>query len=227
MKKCISILVPLVAFVVFLSCAPKAEPTKTVAPAGQPSVAIVAFLQGEVVIDEKPAEIGQSVAVRARIRTGPDASCELVYNGKNAIRLGKNTEAVIDFAAATAEIELNRGGVTSVLRKLGKVAGTDSFRIRTGTAVAGVRGTSFCVWADATSTYVCACNGTVHTEDAKGGNELTLTAAHHLAKLYTAAGQSISVEAAGMAHHDDHAVESLAERIGESVDWTVVDRGGN
>lgn len=117
---------------------------------------------------------------------------------------------------------LEKGGVTSVLRKLSAAAGDDSFRIRTKAAIAGVRGTSFCVWSDGVVSYICACNGTIRTIDAQGSNELILSATHHSARLYTPEGRIIAVREAGMEHHTDESVESLAARIGERIDWTVL-----
>jgi len=183
----------------------------------------VVYLEGEVEIDGKEAEIGMVLGERPLVRTGPASSCEIVFAGKNAVRVSQNAVATLDFSKAVVAIDLEKGGVTGVLRKLATVAGEDSFRVRTEGAVAGVRGTSLCVWADASSTYICACNGSVHTEDAKGNQEFTLEASHHLAKLYAKNGDSISVEAAGMLHHTDESVESLARRIGESIDWSVPD----
>ncbi len=195
----------------------------SVAPAAPVVRGRVVFMEGDVEIDGKSAEIGTELGARSVVRTGPGANCEIVFADKNAVRVSQNATATLDFSRSVVEIELEKGGVTSVLRKLSAVAGDDSFRIRTQGAVAGVRGTSLCVWADANSTYVCACNGTVHTVDAKGGNEFTLEASHHSAKVYARAGEGISVEAAGMLHHTDESVESLAARIGEKIDWTAPD----
>ncbi len=193
------------------------------APAAPAVRGRVVFMEGDVEIDGRAAEIGTELGARSVVRTGPGANCEIVFADKNAVRVSQNATATLDFSRTIVQIDLEKGGVTSVLRKLAAASGDDSFRIRTAGAVAGVRGTSLCVWADATSTYVCACNGTVHTVDAKGGNEFTTEASHHQAKIYSRAGESISVEAAGMLHHTDESVESLAARIGEKIDWTVPD----
>jgi hypothetical protein len=181
----------------------------------------VVFFEGEVKVDGERAEIGRELGARTRIETGPGASCEIVFDGKNAIRIGQGSKAVLDLSGIVKELKLERGGATSVLRKLGKVAGKDSFRVRTRSAVAGVRGTSFCVWADGSRTYVCACNGEIRTIDAAGSNELDLESAHHAARSYALKGSEYYVAPAGIEHHSDASVESLAARIGESVDWTV------
>jgi hypothetical protein len=183
----------------------------------------VVFLEGEVRINGEATDIGALLDARARIETGPGASCEIVFDRKNALRVGQNAVATLDFSGKVKEVAIEKGGLTSVLRKLGKIKGSDSFRVTTATAVAAVRGTSFCVWVDETSTYVCACNGSVRTIDARGGNVQSLKAAHHVARVYTAAGDSIAVAPAGVEHHSDASVESLAARIDESINWKKID----
>jgi len=187
------------------------------------SRATVVFFEGAVKVDGASPEIGMALASKALIETGPGASCEIVFNGRNAIRVSQNAIAALDFSGIIKEVSLKKGGLTSVLRKLGKIAGTDSFRVDTPTAVAGVRGTSFCVWADESSTYVCACNGTVRTIDAKGSNEQILSASHHVARNYVKNGDGIDMAPAGVEHHSDASVGSLAKRISEKVDWTKLE----
>ncbi len=212
-------LVWLVFFVATATVSASAAAEKEIArPA--PRVGHLVYMEGDVSINGKEAELGQILAVKSIIVTAANSSCEIVFNDKNIFRITQNAQATLDFSSSVVEIGLEKGGVTSVLRKLDKVAGNDSFRIRSGNAVAGVRGTSFCVWADENTTYVCACNRSVHTEDAKGGNEFSLTATHHSAKLYTRSGTSFRSENAGMLHHSDESVESLAARIEEQIDWS-------
>jgi hypothetical protein len=181
------------------------------------------YLEGSVEIDGKEAEIGQKLDSIVTVTTGDAASCEIVFADKNVFRVAQNARATIDFSKPLVEIDLEAGGVSSVLRKLATVAGADSFRVKTQGAVAGVRGTSFCVWTDETRSYVCACNGTVHTIDARGSNEFTITAAHHSAKFYTRSGDGFTVEEAGVEFHDDADLESLAARVGETIDWSTPD----
>jgi hypothetical protein len=195
-----------------------ALPASAASPRGS-----VVFFEGDVKVDGVPAEIGKELGDKASIETGPGASCEIVFDGKNAIRIGQNSVAKLDFSGIAREIKLERGGVTAVLRKLGKIAGSDSFRVATPTAVAGVRGTSFCVWAEKDETYICACNGEVRSIDAAGANELDLKSAHHAGRYYVKKGYSTEVAPAGVEHHSDASVESLAARIGERIDWTKPD----
>ena len=183
----------------------------------------VVFLEGSVTIDGKAAEIGQTLGATSRIETGPASTCDIVFDGRNAVRVSQNSLALLDFSRLVKEVELKKGGVTAVLKKLEKLADKDSFRITAPVAVAGVRGTSFCVWTDETTSYICACNGTVSTLDAAGANEEILSSAHHVARLYTRVDGSITKLPAGLAHHDDTVVQKVADNIGYTLDWTKID----
>jgi hypothetical protein len=212
------------ALVLTLGCAPKKSAASAAPPAPAAAArASVVFFEGEVKIDGTAAEIGRELGAKADVETGPNASCDIVFDGKNAVRVGQSSSVLLDFSGIVKEVSIKKGGLTSVLRKLSQVAGSDSFRVTTPTAVAGVRGTSFCVWVEEGLTYVCACNGSVRTIDAMGANALDLSAAHHTAREYTKKGAAILVTNAGVEHHDDASVESLAARIGEKIDWTKQD----
>jgi hypothetical protein len=208
-------------------CPSKKGPVAAGAPASNasatPTRGKVVYLEGEVKIDGAAAEIGQELGAKARIETGPNATCEIVFDEKNALRVSQNAIASLDFSGIVKEVSLKKGGLSSVLRKLGQVAGQDGFRVVSDTAVAAVRGTCFCVWVDEKSTYVCACNGSVRTIDAKGSNELMISAAHHSARNYVKDGSAVHIAIAGIEHHSDASMESLAARIGEKIDWTQKD----
>jgi len=183
----------------------------------------VALAEGDVRIDGKKADIGRRLGAVALVETGKDSRCDIVFGGGNAVSFGPYARARIDFSSPSIALRLERGGVTSVLKKLEKIVGRAPFDISTPEAVAAVRGTSFYVWRYGHQTYVCACNGRVHFEDAMGGNKLDVAAAHHLGKIFTERNGAITVTDAGMLHHDDASVESVAKDIGYSIDWTKID----
>jgi len=201
-----------------------AEAAPAVATLSPASTVEVAFLQGEVLIDGKAAELGDALPKSFIVQTGPGARCDLVFNGGNVLSVGQNGLAEFDFASLVATVRLERGGLSSVLKKLESLAAKDSFIVNTESAVAGVRGTSFCVWVDENSSYICACNGAVRTIDANGSNEELLEASHHTARLYSKAGTAISKETAAMLHHTDELLESVASRIGYVIDWSRIDQ---
>lgn len=183
----------------------------------------VALVSGSVKIDGGAADIGQSLNAVVLVETGPSSRCDIVFGGGNAVSFGQNTRAWIDFSAPTIALRLERGGVTSVLKKLEKLVGKTSFDISTPQTLAGVRGTSFCVWCAAGETYVCACNGRVHFQDPRGGNVEDLASAHHAGRIYAEKDGKIVVSEAGVLHHDDASVESVAKDIGYTIDWSRVD----
>jgi hypothetical protein len=207
-----------VAFALVLALAPASF------AAGPSSRGVVVYFEGEVRVNGSAVDIGLEVGPAIRVETGPASFCEIVFDDKNAIRVTQNSDATLDLSGLRKRVDLKKGGVTSVLRKLKKVAFGDSYTIATSTAVAAVRGTSFCVWADSESTYVCACNGSVRTVDAKGANSRTLASSHHTARIYARKGASIELSEAGLEHHGDGDIETLAARIGESVDWSRIDK---
>jgi len=183
----------------------------------------VAYVKGEVKIDGAAADLGVELPSLVLVETGVGARVDLVFGGGNVLSVGQNTRARFDFASPTINIKLERGGVTSVLKKLEKLVDKVPFNVSTQLAVAAVRGTSFCVWCDADSTYVCACNGRVGIEDAEHGNRLDLAAAHHVARVYSRQEGKYRVSEAGLLHHDDSTVESAAKTIGATIDWTKID----
>ena len=114
-----------------------------------------------------------------------------------------------------------------VLRKLGEVTepGELRFRITTSNAVAGVRGTCFFVKVeDDDNTFICCCNGTLHLEGTGGAFTAEPAGSHHEELRVTRSQRGISVAAAPLLYHTDADVEAIAARIGETIDWTRIDR---
>ncbi|MGO8692266.1 MAG: FecR domain-containing protein [Rectinemataceae bacterium] len=194
----------------------------TIGRAAPPKVTLV-YTEGRVTVNGASAQIGQTLGVAVRVETGPSSSCQIEFGDKNIMNVGQDATLSFDFSKITAEVELKKGGLTLVLKGLAKLANKDGFVVKTDFAEAGVRGTCFFVWCDGSSTYICACNGTVRTIDAKGSNEQVLTAAHHVARVYSSKAGGISVEAAGILHHSDESVQALASRIGYIIDWSKAD----
>jgi hypothetical protein len=68
-------------------------------------------MEGDVKIDGAAAEIGREVGPMASIETGPSASCDIVFDGKNAISVEENTSTLLDFSRIVKEVSLKRGGL--------------------------------------------------------------------------------------------------------------------
>jgi hypothetical protein len=98
-------------------------------------------------------QIGDPVHEKDVIRTGADSFCD-VKIGESLIRIKQNTRVLMSGLirkeeAENVSIDLGAGKLLCKPKKLLK---SESFLIRTPTAIAGVRGTQFTVEADANST---------------------------------------------------------------------------
>lgn len=217
--------ISIIALLIFAVAAGKSEAVPESIPARapvQPSIEVV-FLEGEVLINGKEPDLGDKLGTNFVVQTGQGARCDIVFNSGNALSVGQNALADFDFASQVASVRVDRGGLSSVLKKLTQITDTDAFTVQTATAVAGVRGTSFCVWVDESSSYICACNGVVHIQDSTGDNGEVLEAAHHSARYFSKTGAAINKETAGMRHHTDELLQSVASRIAYTIDWTTID----
>jgi len=190
--------------------------------------ASVAYLEGTVTQDGVTLAIGDEIRDGALIQTDLDGLAEIVFEDKNAIRIGPSASLRVHLAVLEKSLDIERGTVTAVLRKLDKLAG-GKLDVNTPSLVAGVRGTSFCVWVSGKTdeTYFCTCNGRI--EFIPGGTEESIIeeANHHEALVFTGSGDGVRVVPAPAdmdPRHGDADLESLASRIGEKMDWSHVEK---
>jgi len=190
--------------------------------------AIIVYVEGNVTMNDSMANVGDDVQPGATIRTEPDALCEVVFNQKNIVHITGGTVLTFDPKVLSRGATLHKGAIGLVLRNLGPFSanpGELRFSIRTSNTVAGVRGTCFFVKIeDENSTYVCCCNGSLHLEGTSGEFTQNVTGSHHREVRVTRSGAGTIVSAAPLLYHTDADVEAMAARIGETIDWTKIDR---
>jgi hypothetical protein len=187
----------------------------------------ISYLEGKVSIDNVPAAIGDRVPLGATVRTDASSLCEIVFREKNIIRLGDQTTFVFNPSNLQVGSDLQKGALTLVLKNLvNGAAGDHSFFVRTPTAAAGVRGTSFFMKVEsADTTYICMCNGAARIDGGPDPAGLDLESSHHAAyRLSTDQAGTPTVSTAPLLYHDDEDMEGLAAKIGVSIDWSRVDR---
>ena len=190
-----------------------------------PQTPTVTPLEGTVTIDGQGATIGDTVALGAVVATSGQSLVDIEFNTRNAIRLSENTTLVFNPRNLQTGSELRQGALTLVLKRLSTSANGENFLVRTSSAVAGVRGTSFFVKVESpTSTYVCACNGAVQLLGVDGSLLRELVASHHKGVRIEGSGNTPQVSDAPMLYHTDADVEKVAADIGYKIDWNVVDR---
>ena len=182
------------------------------------------YIEGDVQLNGSPADFDQIIEKESSIATGTASLCDLIFNQKNIVHIGENTIFNVDMADAPGTVNLSRGSLLFVAKKLLQIKDSANLTVITPTAVLGVRGTSFYVNAEnENSTYLCICNGSLHAEDINGENELDLAAPHHRALRFIKKNGSITHEDATLLYHGDSDVEQAAEKIGVTIDWTKTD----
>jgi len=193
---------------------------------GAASQGEISYLEGSVTIDAAPASIGDLVPFGATVRTDKDSYCEITFRERNVIHLGELTSLVFNPGNLQVGSVLQQGSLALVLKNFVKGGTGDmSFFVRTPTATAGVRGTSFFMKVeDPTTTYVCLCNGVLRLDDGTLVTGIDIEAAHHASYRVTDKGGSVSIDKAPMLYHTDQDMETLAGKIGYTIDWTRVDR---
>lgn len=112
---------------------------------------LVTFVTGSVTVvspdSERALDVGMTVSAGDVVKTGPDATCEIQFGHFGSVHLVSETSLDIsrlsqDAGITKSELILGAGTVICKVRKL---SGDDSFVIRTSTLVCGVRGTLFLV----------------------------------------------------------------------------------
>ena len=188
--------------------------------------ASIIFLEGDVTLNGAPASVGDAVRAGDTLQTAADALCEIVFNARNIVHMTAGTVLKFDASQLSRGATLQKGAIAMVLRNLAALQGSEvRFSIKTSTTVAGVRGTCFFVKVeDENNTFICCCNGAIRVEGAGREFSQNLTSPHHQEVRISRSSTGLSVGAAPMLYHGDGDVEAIAARIGESVDWTRVDR---
>lgn len=134
----------------------KEDPDKTVK---------VYSIVGEVRIaakdSEKPAAVGDTLSAGDSIRTGENSMADILFGTTGVIRVqpGSNISiaTLMDQATGDSQLDMSSGRLNVTLAKLKK----GEFRVKTGTAVAAVRGTTFRITADEKTTRLDVVTGAV------------------------------------------------------------------
>jgi len=115
--------------------------------------ASVSFFIGDVKKNDLTVEIGQMVKQNDRIVTGSQSSCDIKIGG-SIIRIKEKSSVLIAQLMSKEGVENTSLGldVGKMLCKPKKLMKSESFLVKTPTAVAGVRGTKFSVEADSKKT---------------------------------------------------------------------------
>jgi hypothetical protein len=198
----------------FVSCGHSSKPVSV--------EAYIESYEGAVAVNGKPVvSTGEKIHFGDIISSGEKSFCEIIFEGKNILRI--NPQSSLTFEVSTAEniLKLNSGWLSATIKKI--TAKNGKFLIQTPTVTAAIRGTSFCTKVqNPESTYFCVCNGKIELKDAAGKNTDLVVAPHHAGRIYTKEKNgSISIDAhPGMLYHTDEGLETMSKKIGVPINWT-------
>jgi hypothetical protein len=181
---------------------------------------VVEFVDGDVRINGVMADFGQVVQFGDWVQTGPGASIDIVFDRANIFRLGENTVAVIEIGSSSQRVDLRYGTFAAVFDRVRTLSGRGTFDVRTPTAVAGVRGTSFFLRVlDRETTYVCTCNGTLDLDPHGDAASFLDSAPQHSAHYFREVDGAVTVEVAPQIYHDNDTLNVLADVIDVTIPW--------
>ena len=123
---------------------------------------IITFYSGDVTVFEEgewyEIEIGDFVTEKNVLKVESDSYCEVQFGNTAVVKIQENSEvnlAKVSLEPGNTAVSLDMK-MGDVLCKVQKLTGNDSFKVKTKTAVCGVRGTEFSVSAAEGSDTVLA-----------------------------------------------------------------------
>jgi hypothetical protein len=166
-------------------------------------------MKGNVTIDGKPAEHGQTIRPGQKVATGTDGEVVFVI-GKDAFLQRANSEFIIERGTGVAVLRYITGKVLSVFGKGRKM-------LETPTATIGIRGTGCYIEAEQARTYFCLCYGVADiVPNSDPQQHETLHTKHHDYPVYIDNGPmpTMMVKAKVINHIDDELImlEALVGR---------------
>lgn len=151
-----------------------------------------------------PVQAGAKLKHGRRVQLGGGAKLVLKAGGAGAIMV----KGPATFTPHSDWIGLSAGGVLSHLANL-----TGSFKIRTATALAAVRGTTFYMESrQRGGNYLCLCEGALEiSRNEESRFRKSLTSEHHQPHLlrFNSEGEGMHSEV-GMENHTDEEISELA-----------------
>ncbi len=185
--------------------------------------AYVAGFSGNVKVNgEAVKETGLSIKYNDIVETASDSYCDIIIDEKNILRITGNSRLVFRISGQENILQLDRGWMAAVAKR--KFTRDGTFMIKTPTVTASVRGTSFCIKVEnSSSTYFCVCNGSVTLAGTDGSSAETVTAAQHAGRRFSqdrGSGFLTIDRNPGLLYHDNSDIDRIAAIINERIDWS-------
>ena len=175
-------------------------------------VGFVAAARGDAQVNTKAARVGMEVFEGDKLITGEKSRLKILFSDDVILSLGSGTEVLVEkhlfdpkSGARSTRLDLVKGTLRSLVQKI--VAGNRAdFVVKTGNAVAGVRGTEFVLVADEKETKLYTYSGEV---DLSGGSG---------EQVLVAAGEGSDVGGAGEATKPQAVAVVVLKSMREATD---------
>lgn len=133
--------------------------------AGLVAVATLDKMNGQVMVNGNPAKDGDELDVGTKVKIkGADSWVDFKFQNGHVIRAHAGEFKVIDINPEKTLIQLVRGKLLALVKKLGP---SETFRVKTKRAAFGVRGTKFMIEETSAKSYLCVCEGIVEASRGK------------------------------------------------------------
>ena len=173
-------------------------------------------LEGDVQVDNRPANINTPISANSTVRTGVNSSVIFVVAG-DAFILRENSELTMgsEDGLIIRGMRLLSGGLLSVFAER-----EEPHTIETTTATVGIRGTGIYAETDPEKSYICTCYGrTLISSQVDPNQSEEVAAEHHDRPLYIlAAPQAGSlIVPAPFINHTDAELALIEELVGRTT----------
>jgi len=189
---------------------------RALAAGANPATPGLRHLRGNVLINDKPARVGQLVVPGDTVATGPGAEAIYVI-GENAFL--QRESSTVRFGA-----DLAADFMRVVTGKLLSVFGRGDKRIVVSTAVIGIRGTACYIEEEVGRTYFCLCYGGADIVPTSAPQERELIhTTHHDHPMYIHADPAMpkSMVPAEVVNHSDAELTLLEGLVGRVPPFLV------
>lgn len=175
-------------------------------------------VRGEVLVNGKPARVGDAVHPGDTVATGKRSLATFVVE-RDAFLLRDSSR--VEFAGSRAAVDVLRL-VTGKL--LGVFGGRRPKRLVTANATIGIRGTGAYLEAEAGRTYFCLCYGRANVAAANGTAKASYATTHHESPRYIYGdGRADAIVPARVANHTDAELIMLEALVGRTPPPSVMD----
>lgn len=178
-------------------------------------------LEGDVKVDNMPANLDTNITTGSVIETGVSGKIIFVV-GKDAFILRESSK--LEMSGGELVVSSFRLITGKLLSVFGQRQNNQSLRLNTVTATVGIRGTGVYLEAEPEQTYICTCYGKADLASLTDAQSReTVVTEHHDAPRYILANAPVGrkIIAAPVINHTDEELELIESLVGRDVPFAL------